>query len=358
MRLFFVLSMCLVLSGSANAVKLSQSAQRYVERVTAAAQKIATPVKRGAAVMICGAMFCAFGLQAAHGFRKVAITGVSDGDGQSIGAELELFVKPSDSGLGFLYLDTEFVFDGYNILHLSRARGYLGYAYATPPLLPSGGRGYDLSTELSLLGYEYHDFRKQGFNNRATEGFVAQYLSLAELSSGSGFWWRHGFPVFKGSLGGLVSNFEQADLTEWAGDKSDFGAWLWLNTSLNWRFLSLWEALRDASSSLHPPPVDFGIKVEQLRSLFGWIYLNDNDDKWLYYVDDGEFTAIWQAVTADIVWTIFSNKNNMPDKEAVLNLVIEGSLFRQYLNAKLYGGKTFFQDKVGKRLEVKIELKK
>ena len=104
--------------------------------------------------------------------------------------------------------------------------------------------------------------------------------------------------------------------------------------------------------SLTPPSVDFGIKVEQLRSILGGIHLN-NDNNTV-----GDFTAIWEAVTADIVWTIFSDNPNRPYKESTINLVIEGSLYRQRLNAKIDGGKTFSQNEIGKSLEIKVKLKK
>ena len=52
MRLVFVLSMCFVLSSSADAAKLSQLTKRFVERATTAAQKTVTPVKQGVAVAL------------------------------------------------------------------------------------------------------------------------------------------------------------------------------------------------------------------------------------------------------------------------------------------------------------------
>ena len=369
MRLVFVLSMCFVLSDSSDAAKLSQFTKRFVERVNAAAQKTVTPVKQGVAVVVCGAMLCAFGLQSAHGLGwnirdtmvgKLALTGANRENVQSVGGELEFiltelpvmgewpFYVEDFSDIG--YVDTKVVHDG-DSWHFPRVRGYLRYAYGFPSPL-SYARGGGLNTDWSFLGYEYHDFRTHGFDNQATEGFVVQYLHLMGISNAR--LWKPGFPVLKSSIGVIGSLlFEQADLTEWAGDGSNFGAWFWHNGSLSWRFLSFWEGLRGYPKEIsYPPPVDFGIKVEQLRSILGGVYL-DNDSE-----VDGDFTAIWEAVTADIVWTIFSDNPNRPYKESTVNLVVEGSLYRQRLNGRIDGGKTFSQNEMGKSLEVKIEFKK
>ena len=362
------MSMCFVLSGSSDAAKLSQLTKRFVERVTAATQKTVTPVKQGVAVAACGAMLCAFGLQSAHGLGKFAFTGANRENVQSVGAELEfILLEQSVRGqppfytedftdpYSFGYVDAKVVDDG-GTFHFPRVRGYLYYIYGFPPPL-SYARGGDLNTEWSYLGYEHRDFRTHGFDNEATEGFVAHYLHLIGISN-AGPLWKPGFPVFKSSIG-VIGRFEQADLTEWAGDNYNFGAWLWHNASLSWRFLSLWEGLRGYPQDIsYPPPVDFGIKVEQLRSIFGGIHFDYDPDGDFTVMPDGDFTAIWEAVTATIVWIIFSDNPNRPFKESTINLVIEGSLYRQRLNAKLGGGKTFSQNEMGKSLEVKIEFKK
>ena len=142
----------------------------------------------------------------------------------------------------------------------------------------------------------------------------------------------------------------------WIDGEPGFGAWLWLHNSLRWRFLSLWEGLRAYPKEILPPPsVDFGIKIEQLRSVFGEIRSYDSDN-YNYSYDDGNFTAIWEAITADIVWTVFSSNPERPYEEMIINLVFEGSLYRQRINAQI-GSHTFNQNEMGKSVEVKVEFK-
>ena len=379
MRLVFVLSMCLVLSGSADAVKFSQATKRIAERMTAAAQKIATPVKQGVIIMACASMFCGYDIyDREEGWFKFnqgagALAGAHRESLNSVGLETEfiLFENGDRWDYSFGHVDVNVASDG-NSLHFPHAHFHAYYTNSPPPYPLSYARGEGLRDGWSLGGYERHDFRTHGFDNGETEGFVAQYLHFVGMSTAGTPLWRPGFPVFKTSLGILGFNFRQADLTEWGSKQAElvgqevgvemelepgFGAWLWSHNSLRWRSLSLWEGLRaNPKKNLPPPSVDFGIKVEQLRSISGGISYSDADDKSTLAVAGGDFTAIWEAITADIVWTIYSSDHDRPYQEWILNLVFEGYWYRQRLNAKSRG-RTFNQNDMGKGVELKIELR-
>ena len=369
MRLVFVLSMCLVLSGSADAVKFSQTTKRFAERMTAAAQKMVTPVKQGVIIMACASMFCGYDdMYDREGgwykFSQGALTGAHRESVNSVGLETEFIVFETRDPFvdDFGHVDLKVVGDGNSLLHFPHVHFYTYYKNFPPPYPLSYARGKGLRDGWSLTGYERHDFRRHGFDNGATEGFATQYIHLVGMSTAGTPLWRPGFPVFKTSLGAFGFNFRQADLTEWAGEawergleiEHSFYAWFWFHNSLRWRFLSLWEGLgKMLFKNLPPPSVDFGIKVEQLRSVLGGIDYWDNNNS---YGISGDFRAIWEAITADIVWTIYSSNHNRPYREMILNLVFEGSLYRQRINAKV-GGKTFNQNDMGKSVELKIELR-
>ena len=401
MRLVFVLSMCLVLSGSADAVKFSQATKRFAERMTAAAQKMATPVKRGMAVVVaCATILCGADVhgvgdnrarledipdgliysalmkgmaedwaeslkgleQFARGgkFNKFSLAGGKRENVNNVVAEFEFIITRPDKGydfdsLSFGYVDVETAFAHLKTatddfpMYFPRMRFYVSYYDFLPPSPLSSARGEGLRGGWSSGGYERHDFRTHGFDNKATEGFVVQQIHLLGISNAPSLGlWRPGFPIFRTSLG-MLADFKQADLTEWArrlDSSRDFGAWFWLNNSLSWRFLSLWEGLGDLKASSPPPSIDFGIKIEQLRSVLGGNYTSSKD-----------FTAIWEAITADLVWTIDSSDNPYSFHEVeLINLVFELSWYRHRINAEI-GGNTFNQNEAGKSVGVKLEMR-
>lgn len=191
MRLVVVLSMCFVLSVSADAAKLSQLTKRFVERMNTAAQKAVIPVKQGVVGVACAGMLCAFGLQDAHGLSKIALIGTHSDSVSSAGLEIEGFIEPLGEnhmgqrlfyepswmeGFSFGYFDAKVVYDGDG-LHLPRVRLRTFYDYGFPGNLTyASGKG--LRAERSLFGWDYHDFRTHGFDNEATEGFTALYHHL------------------------------------------------------------------------------------------------------------------------------------------------------------------------------------
>ncbi len=365
MRLALLLLMCSTLFASADVAKLS----RFARQVAASATAVG---------VACSAMLCTVGVASAkdvpkywQGYhwdasqyhvaqlKKLALTGYRGAQQHTApggGVELEFILRDSGGDLfeghpdsaSWGYLHTQAVHDGED-WHFPRLHVYLMYDYGVPyPMSYADGQA--IKAEISQWGYSYYDFRAHRLANDETEGFVTHHLHLWSLGL---------LPMFRSSFGlgdlGVVEtgSFAQSDLTAWAGDEADFHAVLWHHGSLEFRFRSFWGDLQFdiasdypllyyATSKEPPPPIDFGIKVEQLRSLFGDIDLPD--------AGDGGFTAIWEAVTADIVLTLFSGER----REGSLSIALEGSVYRQRIDGEIDGGKSFSQNVRGRRITGKI----
>ena len=246
------------------------------------------------------------------------------------------------------YLDFKANYDGEQ-MRLPRLETYLTYSYALPYYM-SYADGHKIRGAISSLGYEYYDHSTYELDDAETEGFVAHHIHMFGVH----------FPMFGSNFGlgdigyAKTGGFEQADLEAWAGDDARLSFVFFHRGYLQLRWRSLRAAYFSATDD-HPHvfyeresaddvlPIDVGIKAEQLRTLFGNIEKKNGEE--------GDFTAIWESILADVRLQIYSGYA----RNDGLFLVGEFEAYRQRINAQLEEGGAFSQQASGKRITLKLE---
>ena len=335
-RLFLALCLWCLVVFSADATGLSGAAVR-------AWQRVATPVKSVAVGVACLATVCTHAAFATHETTKSLwlgsylhdkavkelTMGVSSDKQATLGGTLVLheFINPYYEPDMMGYLSGEMVVDGEHV-RFPRLRGYL--IYDQSHRMPEKWRAVPLYGAITTTGYDYYDFRTDELGNDI-EGFTAHHVHLTGFE----------LPVISssigvGNLGFKTGNFEQADLRAWAGDNADLSYVLFHEGSLGIKIMPLRKSW-DRWGTLV-----LGIKAKQLRTLFGDIEFEDGMN--------GDFTAIWEEVSADLSIELVAGEH------VQWNLLGELRSYRQRLDAQSEDGSAFSSRANGKKASVQVQM--